>query len=171
MRMTKEFRKERDEAFRHAARQYLIRCARHAMPLAPLPEFEKHLQALELYDAQPTRKNRTALKIAYADLVNLANSEKPYSRVVKQVYWGLRAIIDTALNLKSEISNGPTFFFAEAKALAVRSVNVGDVFLSMELQRRAREYESAWQGAISAELFGAFYEKYDNKDWREPTKV
>ena len=37
----------------HAARQFYIAAARHALKYAPLPEFEGAIEVLEQYDASP----------------------------------------------------------------------------------------------------------------------
>jgi hypothetical protein len=154
---------ERDEAFRHTSRQYVIRCAKRAIQLAPLPEFQHALVVLELYDRNPDKKNRDYLKRIYRELRRgQKQGHRSYGyTAVGEFYRGLCHIIWASLYGTDTSNSSDTQRFTEAKyCAAVALHHKEDISRGPSLPSTVQRLESDWQWAVRTELFSKYYEKY-----------
>jgi hypothetical protein len=139
--------------FEHAARQYYLRCAQDALPLAPLPEFKLALEYLEWYDREPTKANRKRLMKVYRDLLK----GRRYSRraygytAVGEFYNGLVHILGRTLLHPDEVCSSSVAYFAEAHWCAARHLHISTAFDWAEDKAMRLAYERYWK--IYEELF------------------
>lgn len=105
--------------FDHQAIQFYIGCAEHALPSAPLPEFQNAIDGLKAYDASPTDENLRTLKE-----VHKALRRPKYSYVASEQFrYALVSIIGNVLAGLHSVNLSDTVHFAEAAYLQTREAS------------------------------------------------
>jgi hypothetical protein len=143
---------EEQNRFEHAARQYYLRCAKDALPLAPLPEFKNALGVLEWYDREPTKANRKRLMKVYRDLRKGRRSRRAYGyTAVGEFYNGLVHILAMTLLHPGEVHSSSVVYFQEAHWCAARDLRISTAFDWAEDKASRLASERYWK--IHDELF------------------
>ena len=127
----------------HAARQFYIAAARHALKYAPLPEFEGAIEVLEQYDASPDgcegEDTRGWIEDVYTDLKNDELSRRDYGyTAVGQFYAGLLRIFELVLSGPEIVSLSDPYLFTEAAYCAARAVGAD----AEEVQRCEGDFQN-----------------------------
>lgn len=153
----KEYEQARNAAFLHASREYMIRCAKSVIHLAPLPEFIVAIQTLEQYDADPSEQNRQAMMRINREVFSKAQVRKRYSAyghtVTGALYQGLRTIFRKALDGGFKIHSGYTYTLTMVYDYAPH-------------EPWEQHAESEKHAAIQKEVFDAYNAKF-GKPWKE----
>ncbi len=126
----------------HAARQFYIAAARHALRYAPLPEFEGAIEVLEQYDASPDgcegEDTRGWVEGVYTDLKSDELSRRDYGyTAIGQFYSGLLRIFELVLLGPEIVSLSDPYLFTEAAYCAARAVGAD----AEEVQRREGDFQ------------------------------
>jgi hypothetical protein len=135
-----------DRQFTYAALTYFIEAARRALPVAPLPQFAACIQAIEWFRDYPNEDTHEGMVEAY-ELLRF--NERTYIThpftAVKEFFFGLRRILEDAVDGVENVSMSSTFAFTEAVYHAARALKSD----AEAAQRR----ENAWQNALFIEVF------------------
>lgn len=109
----KEYDQAQRIAFLRASREYMIRCAKSVIHLAPLPEFLAAMQILEQYAGDPSEPNRQDLMRVNREIFSKVQQRKRYCAYKHTITWGLyqglRVIFRKALDGGFHISTGHTY--------------------------------------------------------------
>jgi hypothetical protein len=133
----------------HAAHQFYIAAARHALKYAPLPEFEGAIEVLEQYDASPDgcegEDTRGWIEDVCTELKSDELTRRDYGyTAIGQFYAGLLHIFELVLSGPEIVSLSDPYLFAEAAYCAARALGAD----AEEVQRR----ESYFQNKLWDEL-------------------
>jgi hypothetical protein len=122
-----KFTQEKRNRFEHNARQYYLRCAKDALPLASLPEFKFAIDTLEWYDQFPTPAHRKMLMKVYRDLrKGERDARRAYGyTAVGEFYVGLLLVIRRTLFHPNEVRSSFSAYFAEAYYCAAWALGDG----------------------------------------------
>jgi hypothetical protein len=134
-----------DVQFTKSALTFYIEAARHALPVANLPQFHECIRAVERHRDYPSVETHQGMVEQYE---TLRWNEHFYTRVftaVKEFYTGLANILEKAVDGVETVSMSDVFAFQEAKWHAARAVGVDPC----EAQRK----EDEWQNALWLEIF------------------
>jgi hypothetical protein len=135
-----------DRQFTHAALTYFIEAARHALPAANLPQFADCITAIERHRDYPNEDTHEGMVEAY-ELLRLNERTyiaRPFT-AVKEFYFGLRGILEDAIDGIETLSSSRTFGFTEAVYHAARALKID--------AEAAQRKENEWQNALFNEVF------------------
>ena len=159
--MTPKERNIEDKAdFQRACLEYRIRCARHVIRLAPLPEFHNAVLMLEHFRGGYIKREQLA-KI-YRDL-NKGNELKMQYygyTAVGEFYLNLLHILYSTLHPRDNISSSDCVRFSEARFCAASHISTIDDDLG-GLAQRALTDEYGYQAKQYEELFNAYQARRD----------
>jgi hypothetical protein len=131
-----------DAQFTKSALTYYIESAKHAIPAANLPEFVACIQAIARHRDIPSGDTHEGMIEQYE---LLRWNERLYTRpfsAVKEFYFGLRRILEDAVDGVENVSMSSTFAFTEAVYHAARALGVS----ADNDQRLENEYQNAlWE--------------------------
>ena len=134
-----------DRQFTYAALTYYIEAARHALAAAPLPQFADCIQAIARYRDDPSGETHEGMVEQYETLRwNERLYIRPFS-AVKEFYFGLRGILEDAIDGVENVSMSSTFAFTEAVYYAARALKID--------AEAAQRKENEWQDALFNEVF------------------
>jgi hypothetical protein len=155
----KEYNAAHTPAFQHCVRQHLIQCAKHAIKLAPLPDFKQAIAMLELYDREPSKLNRTRLNKFYREFSKgLKQRMRGYGyTAVGEIYLALLQGLWAALHRPNMSCTGDTIRYTEACYLAATIIDPMDSFY---LPEKAMKCEGGWQHKNRIEVFAPVYETF-----------
>jgi hypothetical protein len=132
-----------DAQFPKSALTYYIESAKLALPVAPLPQFAACIQAIEWFRDYPNEDTREGMVEAY-ELLRLNERTyvtRPFT-AVKEFFFGLRRILEDAVDGVENVSMSSTFAFTEAVYHATRALGVN----ADTDQRLENEYQNAlWE--------------------------
>ena len=134
-----------DAQFTRSALTYYVESAKHALPVAPLPQFVDCIKAIEWHRNYPSGETHEGMVEQYK---KLRWNERLYSRpfsAVKEFYFGLRGILEDAIDGVETLSSSRTFGFTEAVYHAARALKID--------AEAAQRKENAWQDAFFREVF------------------
>jgi hypothetical protein len=127
-----------DRQFTYAALTYFIEAARHALPVVPLPQFADCIKAIEWHRDYPSGDTHEGMVERYETLRwNERLYNRPFS-AVKEFYFGLRGILEDAIDGVENVSVSGTFAFTEAVYHAARALGID----AEAAQRRENEYQN-----------------------------
>jgi hypothetical protein len=129
-----------DKDFDALSRSFLIRSARHALPLAPLPEFRFAIDALEEFDANQCAENMVRLLDAYMKLKDREHLFVAYNQF-GEYYKGLSHILKMVLEKSNDVSLTDTVRFCETAFLATPK-NPGFVSSAAAAYHREADYQN-----------------------------
>jgi hypothetical protein len=135
-----------DAQFTKSALTYYIESAKHTLPVAPLPQFAACIQAIEWFRDYPNEDTHEGIVEAY-ELLRLNERTyitRPFT-AVKEFFFGLRRILEDAIDGVENISMSSMFAFTEAVCHAARALKID----AEAAQRR----ENEWQNALFNEVF------------------
>jgi hypothetical protein len=134
-----------DRQFTYAALTYFIEAARHALPAANLPRFADCIQAISRHRDCPSGETHEGMVEQYESLRwNDRLYNRPFS-AVKEFYFGLRGILEDAIDGVENVSMSSTFAFTEAVYYAARALKID--------AEAAQRTENEWQNALFNEVF------------------
>ncbi len=134
-----------DRQFTYAALTYYIEAARHAFHAAPLPQFTACIQAIARHRDDPSGDTHEGMVEQYETLRwNERLYNRPFS-AVKEFYFGLRGILEDAIDGVETLSSSRTFGFTESVYYAARALKID----ADAAQRKGNE----WQNTLFNELF------------------
>lgn len=131
--------------FTYALLTYYIESAKHALPVAPLPQFAACIQAIARHRDCPSGDTLEDMVDQYW---TLRDNERLYTRTfsaVKEFYFGLRRILEDAVDGVENVSMSSTFAFTEAVYYAARALKID--------AEAAQRKENEWQDALVNEVF------------------
>jgi hypothetical protein len=134
-----------DAQFTKSALTYYIESAKHALPVAPLPQFAACIQAIARHRDDPSGETHEGMVEQYETLRwNERLYNRPFS-AMKEFYFGVRGILEDAIDGVENISMSSTFAFTEAVYHAARALKTD--------AEAAQRKESEWQNALFNEVF------------------
>lgn len=152
-RMIMKITQEQKDDFEHRARQYYVRCAEDALPLAPLPEFKDALAELKLYD-QNLESREELMRTLRTLKTGLGDPRRAYGyTAVGCFYSGLLHIISASLMASGKVSSCSSFQFEEAFYCAARDARIQTANVLDQLPEKASRAASDRYWKIYNELF------------------
>ncbi len=134
-----------DAQFTRSALTYYVESAKHALRVAPLPQFADCITAIERHRDYPSGDTHEGMVERYETLRwNERLYNRPFS-AVKEFYFGLRGILEDAIDGVENVSMSSTFAFTEAVYHAARALKID--------AEAAQRKESDWQSALFNEVF------------------
>ena len=134
-----------DVQFTKSALTFYTEAARHALPVANLPQFHECIRAFERHRDYPSVETHQGMVEQYE---TLRWNEHLYNRAftaAKEFYRGLASILEKAVDGFDSVSLSDVFAFSEGKWYAARAVGADPY----EAQRN----EDAYQNALWLEVF------------------
>jgi hypothetical protein len=134
-----------DAQFTRSALTYYVESAKHALPAANLPQFADCIKAIEWHRDYPSGDTNEGMVEQYELLRwNEHLYTRPFS-AVKEFCFGLRAILEDAIDGIETLSSSRTFGFTEAAYYAARELRID--------AEAAQRKETEWQNALFNEVF------------------
>jgi hypothetical protein len=121
-------------------RQFYLRAARHALPVAPIREFRIAIEALEKFDGMPTPENLASLVNVYEELCGKGNAYRGYTSI-GQFYRALIGVLEATIEGVDSVSSSDVVHFCEARWLAEQPIGSSFVNARDEAFRRELHYQ------------------------------
>jgi len=137
----------RHAALNHAARQYYIQSAEHALRYAPLPSFSAAIDALKAYHRDQNPDTHEELVATYE---TLRYNERFFvdglqRSAITYFYRGLLRILESVIDGSDEYSTNDVFDFSEAAFLATLAVKAN----AAEVQHAELQFQDdVWKNTV-----------------------